>query len=96
MNHHATELLGAGYYQIGGLELRGDHRTLRQLLMRFECAEDRYERRDLLQLVVDLFEVHSAIESQARPLSARRSVTCWRKWSRPTPPARSASPAAWN
>lgn len=76
MNHQATHTLDTGYYQIDGLELRGDHRALRSLLLRFECADDRYERRDLLQLAVDLFEVHTAIEAQARPQSFELRREC--------------------
>lgn len=52
--------------QIGILELRRDHAVLRELLERFECTDDAHGRRDLIQLVVDLFEAHNAVEAQVR------------------------------
>lgn len=48
------------------LDLRHDHQTLRELLDRFEQLDDYSARRDVMQLVMDLFEVHSAIESLTR------------------------------
>lgn len=53
-------------YEIRTEVLAGDHRLLLQLLGRFEQTEDCDARRDLMQLAIDLFEVHSALEA-ARP-----------------------------
>lgn len=50
----------------GVLDLRQDHRVLHDLLCRFEQLDDYTARRDVMQLVTDLFEVHSAIESLTR------------------------------
>ncbi len=46
--------------------LREDHRILLLLLNRCGQASDCHSRRDIMQLVVDLFEVHSAICAQTR------------------------------
>lgn len=56
----------SGRCEIGADQLRGDYRLLCGLLERFELSEDCYFRRDLMQLVVDLFEVHVAIREQVR------------------------------
>lgn len=50
----------------GAIDLRQDHRLLQELLCRFEQLDDCHERRYVMQLVMDLFEVHSAIESLIR------------------------------
>lgn len=52
-------------------DLRGDHLLLRELLYRFEILDDCYARRDLIEVVVDLFEIHSALEARARQGSER-------------------------
>jgi hypothetical protein len=53
----------SGRCEIGADQLRGDYRLLCGLLERFELADDCYVRRDLMELVVDLFEVHVAIRA---------------------------------
>jgi hypothetical protein len=45
-------------------DLRQDHGLLLDLLRRFEHTDDCGERRSLMQAVIDLFEVHVALESQ--------------------------------
>jgi hypothetical protein len=52
--------------EVTARDLRGDHALLRELLCRFENMDDCYARRDLIELAVDLFEVHSALESGVR------------------------------
>lgn len=48
-------------------DLRSDHRLFRQLLDRFELHDRPMVRREIMQLVVDLFDLHSAIEAQIYP-----------------------------
>ena len=48
-------------------DLRSDHRLFRQLLERFELHDQSMVRREIMQLVVDLFDLHSAIEAQVYP-----------------------------
>ena len=63
-------LLAFGH-DVTAQELRADHALLRELLCRFENMDDCYARRDLIEVAVDLFEVHSALESGARQHSER-------------------------
>jgi hypothetical protein len=48
-------------------DLETDHHLLRSLLNRFEIAYEASLRRNIMQVVVDLFELHSAIEAQMFP-----------------------------
>ncbi|WP_029918677.1 hypothetical protein [Nevskia soli] len=52
-------------YQIHSAELCADHRLLLELLSRFEHDGSPESGRELMRVVVDLFRVHCAIESQA-------------------------------
>jgi hypothetical protein len=61
----------AFHYEVTAQDLRGDHALLRELLCRFEIMDDCYARRDLIEAAVDLFEVHSALESGIRRHSGR-------------------------
>ena len=69
MDSHLLDSARVSGQRQGQLDLRQDHRVLCELLYRFEQLDDYYARRDVMQLVVELFEVHTAIDSLVRKAS---------------------------
>ncbi len=54
-------------------DLQADHSLFRRLLNRFEQIELPMVRRDIMQLMMDLFDLHSAIEGMIFP-AARQLI----------------------
>lgn len=54
-------------FVIHSQDLDADHSLMRGLLNRFESTDEHAVRRSIMQVVVDLFELHSAIELQMFP-----------------------------
>ncbi|MDB5974658.1 MAG: hypothetical protein JWR07_1418 [Nevskia sp.] len=68
MSVHAAADSPVSNFIVHARDLRMDHRLFRQLLERFELHDQPMVRRDIMQLVVDLFDLHSAIEEQVFPV----------------------------
>lgn len=76
MDSHVLDSGKVSAQRHGHVDLRQDHRVLRELLYRFEQLDDYYARRDVMQLVVDLFEVHTAIDALVRKDSRELAREC--------------------
>jgi hypothetical protein len=58
-------------------DLRKDHDRIRDLLHRSEHSEAPSERRELMRLAVDLFQVHSALDRQLYQIGPMADAQYW-------------------